>query len=54
MPTYEYQCQDCQELFSVVLSMAEHDRIQVSCPQCNGQNVTQQYSIFYAKTSKKS
>jgi putative FmdB family regulatory protein len=54
MPTYEYQCQDCRELFPVVLSMAEHDRAKVSCPHCQGHKVVQQYSIFYAKTSKKS
>jgi putative FmdB family regulatory protein len=54
MPTYEYFCTKCQVIFSVVLSMAEHDRTQVECPHCHGQRVTQQYSTFFAKTSKKS
>ena len=54
MPTYEYQCQKCQEIFTVILSMAEHDQGQVECPQCHGSKVTQKYSVFYAKTSKKS
>jgi len=54
MPTYEYQCQKCQELFSVVLSMSEHEQAKVACPACNGRKVNQQYSVFYAKTSKKS
>jgi hypothetical protein len=34
--------------------MAEHDRGEVECPRCHGRQVVQQYSIFYAKTSKKS
>lgn len=54
MPTYEYQCQKCQEVFTVILRMAEHDRGPVECPQCHGSEVTQQLSVFYAKTSKKS
>jgi putative FmdB family regulatory protein len=54
MPTYEYQCQKCQEAFTVILSMSEHERGQVECPHCHGKKVTQKYSVFYAKTSKKS
>jgi putative FmdB family regulatory protein len=54
MPTYEYQCQKCKELFSVVLSMSEHDQAKIVCPACHGRKVNQQYSVFYAKTSKKS
>ncbi len=54
MPTYEYLCRKCQDSFTVVLTMSEHDRGQVKCPQCGGREVTQQYSTFYAKTSKKS
>jgi len=54
MPTYEYLCKECQVIFTVVLSMAEHDRIQVECPHCHSKDVIQQYSTFFAKTSKKS
>ena len=54
MPTYEYLCQKCQLFFSVVLSMVEHDRNRVECPHCHSREVTQQYSTFFAKTSKKS
>lgn len=54
MPTYEYRCEKCEKEFTVVMSMAEHDRGEIRCPACQGSDVTQQYSTFYAKTSKKS
>jgi putative FmdB family regulatory protein len=54
MPTYEYLCKKCQLIFTIVMSMAEHDRSKVKCPHCQGRQVVQQYSTFYAKTSKKS
>ncbi len=54
MPTDGYRCQKCQDIFAVVLSMAEHDQGGVECPRCHGKKVTQQYSVFFAKTSKKS
>jgi len=54
MPTYEYRCVKCQTIFSIVLGMAEHDRAKVRCPACKSAEVVQQYSTFFAKTSKKS
>jgi putative FmdB family regulatory protein len=54
MPTYEYLCQKCQALFTLVQTMSEHDQDQATCPQCHSRDVTQQYSVFFAKTSKKS
>lgn len=54
MPTYEYHCTKCEKAFSVVMSMAEHDQTKVKCPACKSNAVVQQFSTFYAKTSKKS
>ena len=54
MPTYEYRCQDCDKEFSLVLSMTRHDREQVVCPGCGSHRVTQKFSPFFAKTSRKS
>ncbi len=54
MPTYEYRCEGCNHEFSVVMSMSEHDRGGVVCPQCKGGAVVQRYSAFTAKTSRKS
>jgi putative FmdB family regulatory protein len=53
MPTYEYRCEKCANQFSVSMRIAEHDTETVACPSCKGP-VMQQFSGFYAKTSKKS
>lgn len=58
MPKYEYHCEKCDQNFDVAMSMQEHDRKEkehdVHCPDCQGTEVEQQFSVFYAKTSKKS
>jgi len=54
MPTYEYRCTKCKRDFSLTMSMAAHDTETVRCPACQNASVVQQYSTFYAKTSKKS
>jgi putative FmdB family regulatory protein len=54
MPTYEYRCEKCRAEFTATMSMAEHDRTKVKCPACQSSRVVQQFSTFYAQTSKKS
>ena len=69
MPTYEYHCTKCGDSFSLIMSMSEHDQVnamlakheqprlageKLGCPKCGGYNLEQQYSTFYAKTSRKS
>jgi putative FmdB family regulatory protein len=54
MPTYEYICDACQHKFSLIRSIAEHDREKVSCPKCKGKKVKQTLSLFTAKTNRKS
>jgi len=54
MPIYEYRCEKCAKNFSVIMHIAEHDKGEVTCPECKGTSVVQQYTAFYAKTSKKS
>lgn len=54
MPAYEYYCRSCDQTFTVVMSMAEHEAKQVECPRCHGVQVDQLLSSFFAKTSKKS
>lgn len=54
MPTYEYRCTNCEKTFLVVMSMTAHDQGAVKCPACKSSAVVQQYSPFFAKTSKKS
>ncbi len=54
MPTYEYLCEDCLKEFSVIMSMVAHGTTPVVCPKCASHKVVQQYSVFFAQTSKKS
>ena len=54
MPTYEYRCKDCDKNFSLIMRIEEHEKGEAACPECKGCQVVQQYSTFYAKTSKKS
>jgi putative FmdB family regulatory protein len=34
VPTYEFRCEDCKRVFTLVMSMAERDKGKVSCPGC--------------------
>ena len=54
MPYYEYLCSACNKKFSIVLTLAQHEKGQVKCPKCGGTKVEQQWAAFYATTSKKS
>jgi putative FmdB family regulatory protein len=54
MPNYEYLCKDCRVMFEKTLTLAAHDRDPVSCPKCGSKNVVQEFTPFYAVTSKKS
>ncbi|WP_173202024.1 FmdB family zinc ribbon protein [Geobacter sp. SVR] len=54
MPTYDYRCQQCGRNFSVTMHIAEHDQQRMTCPDCKGVSIVQQYSTFFARTSKKS
>lgn len=54
MPTYEYQCQDCGNEFSQMMSISDRDKKKVSCPECDSRKVDQLVSGFMAITSRKS
>ena len=54
MPVYDYVCNDCQKAFELVLTLGEHDKGDIRCPKCGGQNVEQDAVAFNAVTSKKS
>jgi putative FmdB family regulatory protein len=54
MPSYEYECQECNKHFTVLVSIAEHDSKRPACPKCKSKKVTQVLASFYAKTVKKS
>lgn len=54
MPTYEYRCRKCGEVFEHFEHMTEHGQVKPVCPKCQSKDVEAQLSSFYAKTSRKS
>jgi putative FmdB family regulatory protein len=54
MPTYEYKCNGCKDEFTLIMSITEHEKSEVSCPRCQSKEVKQQISPFTARTSRKS
>lgn len=54
MPTYEYRCESCGELFEQRESVAEHEAGKPTCPKCGGDKVARAFSRVHVKTAKKS
>jgi putative FmdB family regulatory protein len=55
MPAYEYECKDCQKVFTIFLSIKEFDeKPKIKCPDCESDNVRKKFTSFFAKTNKKS
>ncbi len=54
MPLYEYLCLACDETFSKVLTINEHENEKVVCPHCGSDKIEQEFSAFFAVTGKKS
>jgi putative FmdB family regulatory protein len=54
MPTYEYQCLNCNKVFTLIMSISEYEKGKVKCPQCGKGRVKQLITEFMVHTSKKS
>lgn len=54
MPVYDYHCRDCGKSFELVLSLKEHEKQKITCPECGSKKVDQEPAVFFAVTSKKS
>jgi len=60
MPTYEYRCMDCGEIWERTEHIAEHEEVAVHtiapphCPHCDSPRVEPAFSAFFAKTTRKS
>ncbi len=39
MPTYEYRCQKGNQEFALEMTMAEHDKASICCPDCKSAEV---------------
>jgi putative FmdB family regulatory protein len=53
VPTYEYRCRDCENVFDRIESLSEHGARAPKCPKCKSRNVEQVLTSFFAKTSHK-
>lgn len=54
MPVYEFFCGKCQEPFTEVMSIKEHDERKPECPRCHeAKQVEKRISVVHAVTTKK-
>jgi putative FmdB family regulatory protein len=61
MPTYQYRCEKCGDVFEHVEHVAEHATASfqpgttpLRCPKCSSEAVQHYPTQFFAKTSRKS
>jgi putative FmdB family regulatory protein len=54
MPTYQYRCQACGQVFEHVEHVTEHNAAHWRCPKCDSAIVEHKPTPFFARTSKKS
>jgi putative FmdB family regulatory protein len=54
MPTYQYRCEACGEMFERAQHLAEHETAHPQCPKCGSEKVQHLPTQFMPKTSKKS
>jgi putative FmdB family regulatory protein len=54
MPLYDYECKECQKVFTAALTLREHASKEAACPGCGSKNLEQLISGFIAKTDRKS
>src|SRR5262245_11131344 len=54
MPVYEYECRACKTRFSEAMSVDDHDKRKLQCPNCKNQNIEQVIGAAFVKATKKS
>jgi putative FmdB family regulatory protein len=54
MPTYEYECKKCRNLFSLVMSVGDHDKKKVRCPKCKSEETKHVVEPVFVTTARKS
>ena len=54
MPVYEYFCEGCNQEFTSIQTLNQHEHETVKCPKCGSDRTHQMVSAFFAVTSKKS
>ncbi|WP_244219516.1 FmdB family zinc ribbon protein [Corallococcus interemptor] len=55
MPIYEFFCRKCQEPFTALMTIQEHDKQAPECPRCHDtKEVEKRISPAHAVTTRKS
>lgn len=54
MPVYEYFCEQCKKEVTVAMTISQHDKGNVACPECGSTSMQPLVGTFFAKTSRKS
>ncbi|PYN91317.1 MAG: zinc ribbon domain-containing protein [Candidatus Rokuibacteriota bacterium] len=54
MPQYEYFCEKCQREVTVPMTISQHDKGGVVCPQCQSRDLKPLVGTFFTQTSRKS
>ena len=54
MPVYEYHCDKCDREVTLTLSIREHEKGEIKCPECGGESLRPLLSTFMSQTSEKS
>ncbi|WP_341316603.1 zinc ribbon domain-containing protein [Paraburkholderia sp. IMGN_8] len=54
MPTYQYRCEKCGEVFEHAEHLAEHADAHPRCPKCGSEACQHVPTPFVAMTTKKS
>ncbi|MFA7468626.1 MAG: zinc ribbon domain-containing protein [Desulfotomaculaceae bacterium] len=49
MPTYDYRCSDCENKFTVMVSLSDKDK--VTCPSCQSKKIEQLFTGCQVRTS---
>ena len=54
MPTYDFYCENCDKVFTIIISISDYEKKKLNCPKCKGKKLKQQITSFQTVTSKKS
>jgi putative FmdB family regulatory protein len=54
MPLYEYFCEKCQREVTMPMTISQHDKGGVACPQCGSTKLRPQIGTVFTQTSRKS
>ena len=54
MPEYEYECLNCHKIYTQKMSIKEHEKKMIECPDCHSKKVEPLITHIHTRTSSKS